>query len=166
MIRFVFAITLLAMPAAGPAAAQDLRFSPRATDDCFAAGGTAETCIGASAQACMVENEGGYSTLAMGFCFDRELQYWDAALNAAYQQLRNQLAATDAENRTYDANAPSQADALRDMQRAWIAYRDRRCDYERSLWGGGTGGGPAGIACLMSETAHQALYLEEQLGGE
>jgi uncharacterized protein YecT (DUF1311 family) len=152
--------------AAVPAVAQDLSFSSQATDDCFAAGGTAETCIGASAQACMVENDGGYSTVAMGFCFDKERAYWDEALNAAYRELMRQVEATDAENAEYAPNAPRQADALREMQRAWITYRDRRCDYERSLWGGGTGGGPAQLACLMSETAHQALYLEEQLGGE
>ncbi|MGR3494243.1 lysozyme inhibitor LprI family protein [Citreimonas sp.] len=164
MTKVALSFAFLAL--AAPAVAQDLTFSPEATEACFAAGGLAETCIGASAQACMVENEGGYSTVAMGFCFDREWQYWDAALNAAYGTLRDQRAAIDAENADLGVNVPSSADALRDMQRAWIAYRDRRCDYERSLWGGGTGGGPASIACLMSETAHQALYLEEQLGGE
>ena len=152
--------------AAMPVAAQDLSFTTQATEDCFAAGGLGDTCIGASAQACMVENEGGYSTVAMGFCFDRELQYWDAALNAAYAALRDKLVTSDTENADFGGNVPSQADALREMQRAWITYRDRRCDYERSLWGGGTGGGPAQLACLMSQTARQALYLEEQLGGE
>jgi uncharacterized protein YecT (DUF1311 family) len=56
--------------------------------------------------------------------------------------------------------APSQGDALKNMQRAWIAYRDATCDYERSHWGGGTGGGPATVSCLMYMTAEQALYLE------
>ena len=46
------------------------------------------------------------------------------------------------------------------MQRAWIAYRDARCGYEYSLWQGGTGGGPASVACYMEVTGEQALYLE------
>lgn len=166
MTRAVLAALFLALPAGLPASAQDLSFSPQATENCFAAGGLGDTCIGASAQACMVENEGGYSTVVMGFCFDSELTYWDGVLNAVYGALREKLAAVDDESAELDAAAPSSAGALREMQRAWISYRDRRCDYERSLWGGGTGGGPAQLACLMSQTARQALYLEEQLGGE
>ncbi|SDY07888.1 lysozyme inhibitor LprI family protein [Citreimonas salinaria] len=165
MLKAALAVFCLAA-ATVPAAAQDLVFSPQATDDCFAAGGLGDTCIGASAQACMVENQGGYSTVAMGFCFDSELQYWDEALNTAYGALRDRLATLDAENAQLGAPVPSSVEALREMQRAWITYRDRRCDYERSLWGGGTGGGPAQLACLMSQTAQQALYLEEQLGAE
>ena len=46
------------------------------------------------------------------------------------------------------------------MQRAWIGWRDATCDYERAQWGGGTGGGPATVACLMRLTGEQALYLE------
>jgi uncharacterized protein YecT (DUF1311 family) len=48
---------------------------------------------------------------------------------------------------------PPVAEALRDMQRAWIAYRDASCDYERAQWGGGTGGGPATAGCLMRTRA-------------
>ena len=43
----------------------------------------------------------------------------------------------------------------------WIGYRDATCDYERSQWGGGTGGGPATLGCLMRLTGEQTLYLEQ-----
>ena len=41
------------------------------------------------------------------------------------------------------------ADSLRDMQRAWITFRDAKCDWETVQWGGGTGAGPARLSCLM-----------------
>jgi uncharacterized protein YecT (DUF1311 family) len=66
----------------------------------------------------------------------------------------------DAENGDF---APPSEPALREMQRAWIPFRDARCGFEMSLWGGGTGGGPAYAECLMIVTAEQALYLETAL---
>ena len=59
-----------------------------------------------------------------------------------------------------------QADSLRDMQRAWIGFRDARCTYEASLWQGGTGASPAVLNCRLQETAEQALYLNALYSGE
>ena len=52
---------------------------------------------------------------------------------------------------------------LREMQRSWITYRDARCGFEFAQWDGGTGQGPALLACLMVATAEQTLVLEDQL---
>jgi uncharacterized protein YecT (DUF1311 family) len=71
--------------------------------------------------------------------------------------------AGDAEVKAEGIEAPSVAEALRGMQRAWIVYRDEACDYERAQWAGGTGGGPATAACLMQQTGEQALALEGRL---
>ena len=151
--------------AAGPGAAQELLFDMGATLYCLDAAGSAgerQSCIGASANACMRATDMGGTTVGMGGCIDRELGYWDDRLNASYRSLR-------AKNRAEDADfgsAPgyvNQADALRDMQRAWIAYRDATCDYERAQWGGGTGGGPAMLGCLMRLTGQQAMYLERMM---
>ena len=49
------------------------------------------------------------------------------------------------------------------MQRAWIRFRDAKCAYARSHWGGGTGAGPAGVECLMRETAEQTWYIESMV---
>jgi uncharacterized protein YecT (DUF1311 family) len=62
-------------------------------------------------------------------------------------------------------NDPEHAQALRDMQRAWIGFRDATCAFERAYWGGGTGGGGTGgglaqVSCLMQMTGEQALYLK------
>jgi uncharacterized protein YecT (DUF1311 family) len=99
----------------------------------------------------------------MSFCYDKELAFWDARLNAAYGALMEIEKAGDAELKELGSAAPSTSAALREMQRAWIGYRDAACAYELSQWGGGTGGGPATADCLMRLTAAQALTLEERL---
>ncbi|MDU8910534.1 lysozyme inhibitor LprI family protein [Aestuariicoccus sp. MJ-SS9] len=158
MTRLAALIMVLALPAM----AQEMTFSFTATEECLASEGTFGECVGASADACMQSNAGGYTTVGMGYCLEQEWQAWDGLLNLHYGEVRAAARAVDAEMRELGSSAPSQADALRDMQRAWIAFRDAKCDYERSLWGGGTGGGPATLSCLMQETARQALYLEAQ----
>ncbi|MFZ5963878.1 lysozyme inhibitor LprI family protein [Thalassococcus sp. BH17M4-6] len=144
------------------AQAQDFRFSFAGTEECLASEGTVDECVGTAARDCMTRNDGGETTVGMGYCLEQEWMAWDALLNMHYGEVRAQARAADAETAQYNANIPSQADALRDMQRAWIAFRDARCDYERSQWGGGTGGGPATLDCLMQTTARQALYLRAQ----
>lgn len=152
---------------AAPAAAQDEpRFSPAPTLDCLAVNaGTpeAQACIGLSAGDCMETTAIGSTTVGMGYCLDRELTLWDGRLNAAYRDLMAAERRLDAEAKAFGSSAPPRADALRAMQRGWIAFRDARCDYERAQWGGGTGGGPATLACLMQMTGEQALYLEATL---
>lgn len=58
------------------------------------------------------------------------------------------------------ATALSSSDTLRTMQLAWIVFRDAACLHEQAQWMGGTGAGPATLACHMHETARQALKLE------
>lgn len=143
---------------AGPqvVGAQELTYSDTGTMNCIEEtvcyGGLRE-CIGTSTDACMSDSPGGDTTVGMAGCFDRELQFWDARLNSTYRALRTQD----------EAASPDMAAALMAMQRAWIPYRDARCDYARSLWGGGTGGGPATLACLMVTTAEQVLVLEQNI---
>ncbi len=142
---------------AAPVAAQELTFDISATMDCFDRGGGYDQCVGESAQACMTNTPGGYATVIVGACFDAEWQAWDADLNRTYQALMAQAREMDAENGDY---APSQAEALREMQRKWIPFRDAKCGYVASTWGGGTGAGPASIECVMKETARQVQFLE------
>ncbi len=135
----------------GQASAQDMSVDPAITEGCLAVNGAApEACIGVAASVCMGAL-GGSSTLGMGACLGSEAELWDRRLNAAYGALR---AGHDA----------ASADALRASQRAWITFRDLSCAYERTTWGGGTGGGPAAAQCLMQMTARQALALEARLG--
>jgi uncharacterized protein YecT (DUF1311 family) len=163
--RLLALLALLGVSAGTSAAAQDLPFDIRATESCVAAAPdprAQRTCIGASATECMA-TPAGSSTYGMGGCLDAELTWWDDRLNQVYRDLRARDARDDAANQGLPG-AASQAEALRDMQRAWIAFRDASCHYERVQWGGGTGGGPAALDCLMRMTAEQAIFLEEAMG--
>ncbi len=153
------AILVLLICLAPPAAAQDVIFEPGVTESCLDTGKPLMTCVGAAADHCMEVSPGGSSTVGMGFCLEQEWLYWDGRLNDAYAVATKLARQTDAEMKDLGATVPSQEEALRAMQRAWIPFRDRKCDYVRSFWGGGTGGGPASIACLMRETARQSEFL-------
>jgi uncharacterized protein YecT (DUF1311 family) len=160
MIRLAVALAWLAMPAA----AQDIAFSPAPTEACLAAGPTdPATCIGHAADACMLETDGGETTVGMGACLSAELEWWAARLAAAEKGVADAAAATDAEMVAIGATVPMQAPAFDAMRAAWAAWRNAACDWERAQWGGGTGQGPATAACLMRITGEQALALEAWL---
>ena len=122
-------------------------------------GHTVLDCVGRSAQACMA-TRGGDSTMGMMSCLQSELTYWDGRLNAAYGKRLTAAKTEDASKTSIRGSTVSQVDALRRMQRAWISYRDAACLYEQAQWLGGTGAGPATMACQLHETARQALKLE------
>ncbi len=159
------ALMVLALFFGAPVLAQNVTYSNAETKACLATvpqGGDAMACAGLSAQTCMNTTAGGYSTVMMTSCLDRELTFWDDLLNANYRAALARAEQADAGNAGF--TAPSQAKALREMQRAWIPFRDAACNYARSQWGGGTGGGPAALACLMDRTARQAILLGERFG--
>lgn len=149
-------IALLALLLPLPAAAQDLRFDPGLIDACFARGGW-EDCIGTAANACMETSPDGYTTPVMNACLEREYDWWDRELNDAYQRLIAEMQRRD--NERWDKNQPSQEEAAREMQRAWIVFRDATCNFEVLGWWGGTGASGAWTGCLMRLTGEQALYL-------
>ena len=158
-MKHLFLIASLSVAAVS---VQALEYDNGATETCIDSGAEARNCIGESANACM-GTDGGSSTPGMGFCASQELAFWDARLNVAYGALLQIERQLDAEATTLGGIIPPRADALRDMQRAWITYRDAACVYEFAQWGGGTGGGPANAWCLMQITAEQALALEDRL---
>ncbi len=153
------ALALALTGLAQTAQAQDLVFDTTGLAACFATADDKRDCIGMAADACMEASEYGYSTVGMGGCLDKEFAWWDTQLNHNYQALMALEKADDAEMAGDGFNAPKKADALRAMQRAWIPFRDATCDYEMSQWGGGTGGGPAVIGCMMRLSAEQTIYL-------
>ena len=163
MMRTSFLALSFALSTGFAAPAQELNFSPALTKLCFSEATDKQQCIGLSAEACMEVSEGGFSTVGMGGCLEQELNWWDAMLNRSYQHLMTQEKADDAEAKSDGFTAPSKTDALKAMQRAWIPHRDATCDYEMSQWGGGTGGGPAILACLMRLTGEQTIYLNSML---
>lgn len=154
------ATALALCPALAQADDDPLTYSHTPTATCVANSETltdARECIGRSANACQADTPGGYATVVISGCLSRELDWWDARLNAAYQNRRVEAREHDMHA---DPNAPPRAETLRDMQRAWIPYRDATCAWEAAQWSGGTGAGSAYLGCLMVMTGQQALTLE------
>ena len=78
-------------------------------------------------------------------CLTETYEDWDARLNTAYRAAVEPL---EGERRTQ----------LRDVQRAWIAYRDASCGYYRS--GEGTIAAIEGNSCMVELTRTRAEELE------
>ena len=160
------ALALVVLGAASAAQGEPV-FSPDATETCVAEQ-TAQSpnrgdhavlgCVGRAAEACFL-TPGADTTLGMMDCLKGELAYWDDRLNRAHDTRLAAARALDAEFTTR-TDAASQGDSLIEMQQAWIAFRDAACLYERAQWMGGSLGGPATLACHMTETARQTLRLE------
>ena len=79
-------------------------------------------------------------------CYRIEQGIWDELLNDNFRTLREQL-------------DDDQKEKLRDMQRAWIAYRNSTCEfYYHKIQGSMATSLTA--ACLARETARRALLLK------
>ncbi len=150
MIRFILLLLLTT-----PAAAQDaIVFDPAPILACMTEGeGEAPACIGAASGLCMEATEGGYTTAGMADCTYAETAEWDRLLNAEYAALR----ATMEEGDIAYPDSVDLSDALRDAQRAWIAYRDAECSLQQFLSRGGTIGILSGGSCRLSFTARRTI---------
>jgi uncharacterized protein YecT (DUF1311 family) len=106
-----------------------------------------ESCIGVVANPCIGGPELG-GTQGEAACSGRELAVWDERLNQSYRA-------------ALDAAAPAVAEGYRAVQRAWIQYRDARCQRLVALeTSNGSMAVPLSAACLLDLTARQALWLE------
>ncbi len=86
------------------------------------------------------------TTVATAECYGREGKIWDAMLNENFRALGEDL-------------DDGQKAKLRDMQRAWIAYRDTTCGFYRDKIRG-TLATTMAAACVARETARRALLLK------
>lgn len=163
MIRY----TLFAFFCAGPAFAQEAVVDRMVVVGCFESAETGEVtppCIGAATARCIDRTPGGNSTIGMTSCTVSETAIWDEFLNSTYQDLRAQMREMDVDD---VAGAESRADALRDAQRAWIAFRDAECDFNWAMFQEGTIRSNVYAACVQDLTARRALELrnyQEQPG--
>lgn len=161
------AAVMLVAQAPVAAAQEGAVFSPDATLACLAEaapGLPSEACAGRAAARCMADTPQGDTTYGMILCFGAEAEWWDARLNASYARRLAAERAIDADLAAMGRKGASAEEALRQMQRAWIPFRDARCAYEAVQWLGGSGAGPAVAACHMRETARQTLIIEQVLG--
>ena len=158
--------TVCLLLAAPMALAQGPAFDGAPIDACLAEqsgdGGQPHSCIGTAATACIAGPDGG-TTVGMSICLTGEYEHWDGLLNSAYAEAMQKAEATDADMKKIGSSVEAQAPLLKEMQRKWIAFRDAACNWERSKWGGGTGGGPASVDCAMTLTAEQYLRIAPSL---
>ncbi|MGB3408449.1 MAG: lysozyme inhibitor LprI family protein [Jannaschia sp.] len=146
--------------ASGSALAQDILFDPAPVAKCFAqAEEPRPGCIGDASALCQERTEGGTSTYGMVECSARETREWDRLLNVEYQALRTRLEAED------DGEGIDRSDALRDAQRAWIAYRDTECTLQYALYQEGTIRSIVGAGCVLGFTATRTLELRAMRQG-
>lgn len=103
-----------------------------------------EKCIGLVSDPC-TKDELSMPPSEVIACYSREQAVWDDILNKAYKLLRERL-------------EEEQVVKLRDMQRAWIASRDKTCDFLYDYFQG-TMANPMIAACTSRATGMQALYL-------
>ncbi len=119
---------------------------------------TARACIGQGALVCQDATEGGYSTIGQSQCQQSEAAAWDVLLNEAYRVAMDFAKGADA-NDSDSPNFARRAETLRAMQRAWIPFRDAKCDAEYAKWGRGSMRNIAGSACFMYTNAEQTIQL-------
>jgi uncharacterized protein YecT (DUF1311 family) len=145
--------SLLAMVVAAgigllPAAAQTSRPTvkdTRAIEDCLKSKPDAqERCIGIVSNPCL-DLDATKSTADQNACVDRERVVWDDILNETFRRLRDKL-------------DDQQKAKLRDMQRAWITFRDTTCAFYWDYFQG-TMASPMSASCANKETARRALFL-------
>jgi len=103
-----------------------------------------EQCIGLIGNKC-AEHEERVSSADVIECYAREEAVWETILNKSYQALRKAL-------------DDDQIKKMRDMQRAWIASRDKTCSFIYDYFQG-TMANPMIAACRARATGLQALFL-------
>ena len=103
-----------------------------------------ENCIGIISKPC-VKDEGAMPSHEVIACERREQVVWDNILNETFRGL---LAKLD----------EAQQQKLREMQRAWIASRDKSCAFFYDYFEG-TMANPMIAACEARETGRRALFL-------
>lgn len=79
------------------------------------------------------------TTVETANCFGRALKDADGNLQHLYERLKEKLPADDFTR-------------LQAAQRLWLKYRDANCAAEYNLYGGGTAGPIAHLACLEADT--------------
>ncbi|MEO0918680.1 MAG: lysozyme inhibitor LprI family protein, partial [Pseudomonadota bacterium] len=122
-------------------------------------------CIGRMAEACMIQEDGGQTTLGMTMCTMAEAQKWDNFLNSEYKATLSGLAAMDRDEAEYFPEFAKRVEALRTVQRAWIAFRDAECGLSYAMWGSGSMRNIAASKCRLEMTATRTIELRN-LGSE
>ncbi len=161
MVRGLNVLAVLALSFAWPSAwatEHEVNAFGAILTDCYA-GGAGLECLGRMSQTCMDDQEGGHSTLGMTSCLSAEADVWDGFLNDEYKATMAWAKAADEDEAVYFPEFAKRAEALRDAQRAWIAFRDAECGLSYATWGSGSMRNIAFSDCRMQMTAERTLEL-------
>ena len=93
----------------------------------------------------------------MNYCAEQEWKAADRRLNAEYRKARAAMQNLDD---LFPEDQRGAAVALRDAQRAWIAFRDKACEAEGWLFRGGTMEPLIFWTCMSSLTEQRTKSLE------
>ena len=147
MIRTLLAVVVASLVVSGSAFAQKPSQAARdsaTVQDCIKSkSGAEEKCIGVVSGPCL-KNVSGATSEITG-CIAREQAVWDDILNETFKRLREKL-------------DEQQKVKLRDMQRAWIASREKTCAFYWDFFQG-TMATPMSAECNNRETARRTLFL-------
>lgn len=103
-----------------------------------------------------------HTTVEMNFCADQDFKAADAKLNATYKTALAHIGARDLA-KPYDSQ--SWESALRESQRAWVAFRDADCKGAVPMeWSGGTGTTTAVLGCMTGMTEARSKDLAARYG--
>ncbi|MBL8565685.1 MAG: DUF1311 domain-containing protein [Hyphomicrobiaceae bacterium] len=108
-----------------------------------------------------IDCENAMSTYEMNVCAERDFKAADDALNAAYRDALKKVPGL-AIGEIEQFNAAAWEKALRQSQRAWLAFRDAECrDHIPMFWSGGTGTTVAVLGCMIEKTKARTKELIE-----
>jgi uncharacterized protein YecT (DUF1311 family) len=101
-----------------------------------------QACIGLHARPCLRRAD-NQTTVGMERCHLDELRAWEVLLARHYR----------------DRPGGERGDALREVQRAWLTWRDSACAYLRVHYHGGSMACWLGAQCMAELTARRAIEL-------
>ncbi len=108
-----------------------------------------------------VECAQALSTAEMNQCASAEFAKADAELNTAYQTALKAIPAMAADDPPWDAK--SWENALRNSQRAWVAFRDAECDNHVAMfWTNGSGATVDILGCKTAKTDARTRELKDR----
>jgi uncharacterized protein YecT (DUF1311 family) len=110
-------------------------------------------CIGVGEKECLKQLEDTATTWGEVLCADSEREIWGQRLAASVAQMR---AAMDPNRRPFWATA----------EKKWIAARDAQCDFEASIYFGGSLARLVRADCLLRETGARAIDISELIENE
>ena len=159
---YLIALALIVVAGVAQATEHEVEAYGGFLEQCYEEAEVAEAkvqCIGAMAQLCMDDQDGGHTTLGMSSCLGAEGQIWDRYLNAEYKATMIWSQFTDEDEAEYFPAFAKRAEHLRAAQRAWIAFRDAECALAYAQWGSGSMRSIVGADCQMQMTAERTIAL-------